>query len=259
MSELSSNALQPPTGYPLGTNKPFKFGAGIMIPLLNIWVKKDWRGIENLPKSGPVLVVCNHVSYLDALVWAHYLYKNGRAPRFLGKESVFRIPIIGKIITAAGQVPVHRESDGASDALESGIKLLKVGHCLAIYPEGTLTRDENLWPMVAKTGAARIAASTGATIIPFAQWGDHNLIPRYSKRINLFKRHKVTIVAGKPIDFAKWQGKADDPTAMHEATAEIMREITKLLAEIRGESAPADIFDPHKSGLPRIGNPKKVK
>ena len=79
------------------------------------------------------------------------------------------------------------------------------------------------------------------------------------KKINLFKRHKVIIVAGKPIDFAKWQGKAEDPTAMHEATAQIMREITKLLEEIRGESAPADIFDPHKSGLPRIGNPKKVK
>ena len=259
MSQLSPKALKPPTGYPLGTNAPFKYVSKLIIPLLNLWIKKDWRGMENLPKSGPVLVVCNHVSYLDALVWAHYLFRNGRAPRFLGKVGVFRTPIVGKIITAAGQVPVHRESDGASDALESGIKLLEVGHCLAIYPEGTLTRDENLWPMMAKTGAARIAASTKVPLIPFAQWGDHNLLPRYSKKFIFWKRHKVTIVAGKPIDMSRWFGKADDPEAMREATATIMREITKLLEEIRGESAPAVIFDPHKSGLPRIGNPKKAK
>ena len=259
MSKLPRSALKPPSGNPLGTNTAFKFGSSLVIPLLNLWVKKDWRGQENLPKSGPVLVVCNHVSYLDALVWAHYLFRNGRAPRFLGKESVFRAPIIGRIITAAGQVPVHRESDGASDALESGIELLNVGHCLAIYPEGTLTRDENLWPMVAKTGAARIAASTNVPVIPFAQWGDHNLIPRYSKKFIFWKRHKVTIVAGKPLDMSKWSGQADNPDAMREATAHIMGEITKLLEGIRGESAPAVTFDPHKSGLPRIGNPKKAK
>ena len=256
---MSESDIQPPSGYPLGTNWPFKYISKVVIPLLNIWIKRDWRGIENLPKSGPVLVVCNHVSYLDALVWAHYLFANGRAPRFLGKDGIFKVPLVGKILRIAGQVPVHRESDGASDALRSGVKLLDAGHCLAIYPEGTLTRDENLWPMVAKTGAARIAVSTRAPVIPFAQWGDHNLIPRYSKKFIFYKRHKVIIVAGKPIDMSKWYGKADDAVAMREATAYLMREITKLLEEIRGESAPASIFDPHKSGLPRIGNPKKAK
>ena len=83
--------------------------------------------------------------------------------------------------------------------------------------------------------------------------------PRYSKKFIFYKRHKVTIVAGKPIDMSKWYGKADDPEAMREATAYLMREITKLLEGIRGESAPASIFDPHESGLPRIGNPKKAK
>ena len=256
---MSESEIKPPSGNPLGTNWPFKYISKIAIPLLNIWIKRDWRGSENLPKSGPVLVLCNHVSYLDALVWAHYLYANGRAPRFLGKDGIFKVPVVGKVLRIAGQVPVRRESDGATDALHSGIKLLDAGHCLAIYPEGTLTRDENLWPMVAKTGAARIAVSTKAPVIPFAQWGDHNLIPRYSKKFIFYKRHKVTIVAGKPIDMSKWYGKADDPEAMREATAYLMREITKLLEGIRGESAPASIFDPHESGLPRIGNPKQAK
>jgi len=251
--------VTPPSGKPLGSNWPFKVFAKPVIGLLNIWLKRDWHGGENIPKNGPVLIVSNHISYLDALVLAHFLYKNGRAARFLGKESLFRAPIIGRIISEAGQVPVHRESDGASDAIESAVKLLELGHCVGVYPEGTLTRDENLWPMVAKTGAARIAIKSGAPVIPVAQWGDQNFIPRYSKKIGWYKRHKVSMVAGKPIDLSKWHDKADDPAAMKEATAHIMREITKLLEGIRRESAPTTIFDPHESGLPRFGNPKKAK
>ena len=251
--------VTPPSGKPLGSNWPFKVFAKPVIGLLNIWLKRDWHGGENIPKNGPVLIVSNHISYLDALVLAHFLYKNGRAARFLGKESLFRAPIIGRIISEAGQVPVHRESDGASDAIESAVKLLELGHCVGVYPEGTLTRDENLWPMVAKTGAARIAIKSGAPVIPVAQWGDQNFIPRYSTKIGWYKRHKVSMVAGKPIDLSKWHDKADDPAAMKEATAHIMREITKLLEGIRRESAPTTIFDPHESGLPRFGNPKKAK
>lgn len=251
--------LNPPSGKPLGSNRSFKVFRIPVIALLNIWVKRDWHGGMNIPKSGPVIVVSNHVSYLDALVLAHFLYNNGRAPRFLGKESLFRAPLIGKIITAAGQVPVHRESDGASDAIDTAVKLLSVGHCVGLYPEGTLTRDPNLWPMLAKTGAARIAVKSKAPVIPIAQWGDQKLIPRYSKNFAFYKRHKVTIIAGEPIDMSPWYGKEDDQAAMKEATAIIMREITKLLEGIRRESAPTTIFDPHESGLPRFGNPKRAK
>ena len=74
-----------------------------------------------------------------------------------------------------------------------------------------------------------------------------------------WKRHKVSVLAGKPIDMSNWYGKIEDPEAMREATAHIMREITKLLEQIRGESAPTKIYDPHISGLPRFGNPKKAK
>jgi 1-acyl-sn-glycerol-3-phosphate acyltransferase len=249
----------PPTGRPLGTNNYFRLGAWILIPLLNIFTKRDWRGQENLPKNGAVIVACNHLSYLDALVWAHYLYKSGRAPRFLGKESVFRIPIIGKIISGSGQVPVYRESDDAAKALVHAQALLKSGHCLGVYPEGTLTRDEGLWPMVAKTGIARLAITTRTPVIPFAQWGDQNLLPRYSKRVVLWKRTKITIIAGKPLDLSHWYGRESDPTALVEATEFVMAAITKLLEEIRGESAPVVKFDPHQSVLPRTGNFTKFK
>jgi len=251
---------RPPQGYPLGTNIYFRICSKIVIPILKALTKRDWRGTEYLPQSGAVIVACNHMSYADPLVWAHYLYANGRAPRFLGKESVFRVPIIGKIISGAGQIPVHRESDRATEAVDHALNALSMGHCLGIYPEGTLTRDPDLWPMVAKTGLARLALKSRVQVIPFAQWGDQNLLPRYGKRITFWKRTKVTIVAGPPVDLSEWFEKADDHEAQVAATAKVMSAITALLAEIRGESAPAVIFDPHNSDLPRVGkfSPEKA-
>jgi len=251
--------FEAPSGYPLGVNKTFRIASSIVIPLLNLVTKRDWRGAHNLPKSGPVIVISNHVSYADALVFAHFLFGNGRAVRYLGKDSVFKIPILGKILLAAGQIPVARESDRASHALDSALGLLKAGHCVGIYPEGTLTRDEKLWPMVAKTGIARLAIISKAPVIPIAQWGDQNLLAPYSKRVVFWRRTKITYLAGPALDFSRWYGKEEDQAALVEATAYAMAEIRKLLEEIRGELAPHEIFDPHKSKLPRTGNFKKKK
>ena len=249
--------FEAPSGYPLGTNKTFKYAAAILIPILKILTKREWRGAENLPKSGPVIVISNHLSYVDALVFAHFLYGNGRAVRYLGKDSVFKIPILGKIITSSGQIPVARESDKASHALDSALGLLQVGHCVGIYPEGTLTRDPKLWPMVAKTGIARLAIMSKAPVIPIAQWGDQNLLAPYSKKFVLWRRTKIRYLAGPALDFSKWYGKEEDQAALVEATAYAMAGITKLLEEIRGELVPDEIFDPHNSNLPRTGNFKK--
>jgi len=247
----------PPTGRPLGTNRTFTICATFVIPILRAFTKRDWSGRENIPASGPAIVISNHVSYADVLFFAEYLYKSGRAPRFIGKKSVFEIPIIGRIILAAGQIPVDRESATASKALEHAVACLKAGHLVGIYPEGTLTRDENLWPMVAKTGAARLAILTHNPIIPVAAWGTQKVLPRYGKRPHLLPRTKVSLRAGKPIDFSQWYGKADDQEALVEATAFMMARLTEMVSDIRGEKAPAIIFDPRTSDLPRTGNFKK--
>ena len=249
----------PPKGRPLGTNIAFRFGAAVMRPILNFIVKRDWRGGEKLPKSGPAIVVCNHISYLDPLTFSHFLYNNGRAPRYLGKESVFKIPVIGFIIKSAGQIPVKRESKDAVLGYEHAIAVLKAGHLLGVYPEGTLTRDPNLWPMKGKTGVARLALQSDVPIYPCASWGPQEVIPPYGRRIKLFPRTKVTVLMGDPVDLSKWKGKSSDPVAVEEATEAIMDEITRLLVEIRGEPAPTVRFDPKKSNLPRTGNFKKKK
>jgi 1-acyl-sn-glycerol-3-phosphate acyltransferase len=249
----------PPTGHPLGTNLTFKICARVLIPIINAITKHTWIGAENIPKTGRVIVANNHLSYFDVLNFAHFLYKNGRAPRFLGKIGVFRVPIIGRILLAAGQVPVERETPNAGKAVDHAKRLLEAGHLLGVYPEGTLSRDLDHWPMVAKTGLARLALTTNTPVIPVAQWGSQVLMPTYSKKIRIFPRTRITIVAGKPVDLSPWHGKGDDPQALIEATAKVMREITALLEEIRGEKRPEVIFDPHTSDLPRTGNFKKKR
>lgn len=263
MSESMNSAMKisydAPSGKPLGVTSWFRFGAGVVRPILRVISKHEWRGAENLPKSGAGIAVCNHISHVDPFIFTHFLYNNGRAVRYLGKASIFKIPFIGRVLLGAGQIPVERETANASDALQHAIAFLKAGHLLGVYPEGTLTRDANYWPMKGKTGIARLAILSKVPVIPCAQWGAQEILPAYSKKIKLFPRTKVTVVAGKPLDFSKWYGKENDPVALEEATAFVMSAITKLLEDIRGEKAPAEIFDPKKSNLPRIGNFKKEK
>ena len=113
--------------------------------------------------------------------------------------------------------------------------------------------------MTGKTGAARLALLTGAPVIPCASWGPEKVIPRYGKRIKLFPRTKLSIIVGDPVDLSKWSGMAHDNFALEEASEAIMRAITLLLEELRGERAPAVRFDTRKSDLPRTGNFIKKK
>lgn len=252
-------SYEPPRGFPLGTNLTYKVSAAILIPIFNLFMSRDWKGAQNIPAEGRVIVASNHMSYLDVLVFTHFLFRNGRAPRYLGKVGVFRVPVVGKILLASGQIPVERETIDAKNAVDHAKILLESGHMLGVYPEGTLTRDGQMWPMIAKTGCARLALETDTPVIPIAQWGSQLVVPNYTKQVRLFPRKTIFITAGKPVDLSPWKGKHEDPQALIEATAKIMREITVLLEDIRGEKRPEVIFDPHTSELPRIGNFKKKR
>ncbi len=86
--------------------------------------------------------------------------------------------------------------------LKQAEKALAEGAAVIFYPEGTATRDPDLWPMVAKTGVARLALATGAPVIPVAHWGTQDVLPYGSKKPRLFPRKTVRTVAGKPVDLS---------------------------------------------------------
>lgn len=234
----------------------YRVVAGIIRPILMVLTKRDWQGTEHLPPVGTGVVVSpNHVSYVDPLTFAHFLWDNGRAPRYLAKEGVFRIPVIGRIIAACGQIPVYRESRDATQAFRYAVRAIERGECVGIYPEGTITRDPDLWPMAGKTGAARVALQTGCDVIPVAQWGPQELLPPYSKRPRLFPRKTMHVIAGPPVNLDDLRGRPLTSTLLHEATDRIMDAITAELAKLRRESPPAVRFDPRAHGVPATGNP----
>jgi 1-acyl-sn-glycerol-3-phosphate acyltransferase len=221
-----------------------------------VLTRRDWRGAEHLPDGGAVVVV-NHVSHVDPLAFAHFLYDNGRLPRFLAKDSVFGVPFVGTVLRGAKQIPVFRESGSASKSYSAAVQAVRAGVLVAIYPEATLTRDPDLWPMVGKTGAARVALETGAPVVPVAQWGPQDMLPPYAKRPHLLPRKTMHVWAGPPVDLADLADRPVDAALLQEVTERIMAAITDLLSQIRGEKPPAVRFDPRRSGLPRTGNPHR--
>jgi 1-acyl-sn-glycerol-3-phosphate acyltransferase len=219
-------------------------------PLLHILVRNKWEGQENIPKSGPVIIAPNHMSYADWGTDSLFFYEAGRYPTFLIKASAFKVPFIGKMLYGAGQIPVNRGAADAAQALRQAEQALKDGEAVIIYPEGTATRDPGLWPMVAKTGVARVALATGAPVIPVARWGTQDVLPYGSKKPKLWPRQTVRTVAGKPVDLSEWTGKQTSARALRAATDAIMADVTGLVASLRGEEPPAIPFDMAKPNPP---------
>jgi len=223
---------------------------------LMVLTRQDWHGAEHIPDGGAV-VVTNHISHVDPLSFAHFLYEAGRLPRFLGKAAIFAVPGIGTILRGAGQIPVYRESGDAAKAYSAAVEAVRRGELVVIYPEATLTRDPGLWPMAGKTGAARIALETGAPVIPVAQWGPQDVLAPYSRRPSLVPRRTMHLRAGPPVDLSDVAGRPIDGALLAEVTERIMAAITGLLEEVRGGRAPAVRFDPRQQGLPRTGDPRR--
>lgn len=211
--------------------------------LMRLMTTKDWHGAEHLPAEGGFIAVSNHVTYADPLTFAHYLYNNGVPPRFLAKAPLFSTPVVGWVMRALDQVPVHRGTSKAKDAVDEGVEFLERGDVIAMFPEGTLTRDPGLWPMVARTGAARMALTTGVPVVPVAQWGAQRLLGRYSRILKPIPRKRVTVVAGPPIDLDDLRGKPVTNEVLREATARIMATLTSMVEDIRGEKAPEQPYD----------------
>jgi 1-acyl-sn-glycerol-3-phosphate acyltransferase len=231
----------------------YRLAAVILRPLFMTLTKRDWHGAENLPATGGVIVVTNHVSHVDPITFAHFLFDNGFLPRFLAKEVLFRVFFVGQVLKGAKQIPVYRESEDASRAYSAAVEAVRDGECVAFYPEATLTRDPDQWPMVGKTGAARVALETGAP------WGPQELLAPYAKRPHLLPRKTMHMRAGPPVDISDLAGRPIDGPLLREVTERLMAAITSLLEEIRGERAPITRFDPRSSQLPRTGDPNRPR
>lgn len=216
----------------------------ILPPLIHAVMKRDWRGHEHLPREGGMILAPNHLSYADWAAVAVFTHEAGRYPAFLVKASMFDVKLIGPFLRRCGQLPVRRGQADAALVLNDAEQSLREGECIVVYPEGTATRDPALWPMVAKTGVARLALATGTPVIPLAHWGAQDVLPYGSTKPRLVPRRTVRMLAGPAVDLSAYANQPLTRDVLRSATNAIMADVTGLLAQLRNEPAPAAPYDP---------------
>lgn len=237
----------------------FMLVAAVLAPLVRIFFRVKTHGVENLPKGGYILVG-NHLSYLDPLAFAYSVYFHmKRAPHYLAKEALFKLPILGWILPKVGQIPVYRSGRVNDEPMRAAKEFLKAGQVVVIFPEGTLTRDPELWPMRGKAGAVRLAVELGLPIVPAAHWGVEQVLGPYTKKIAPNPFHVVNVKIGKPMHFEGLDKDNLSTANLAAATDTVMHAIADLVAEMRGATPPKELWDPAKKGQSEIGNFRKKK
>jgi 1-acyl-sn-glycerol-3-phosphate acyltransferase len=232
------------------TRRPMSWAMWICVavvyPVASLLFRLHYRHGHRLPATGPVLVVANHVSVLDPIGCARFVFDHGRLPHFLAKESVFR-GLAGSLLRGAGQIPVARFSDTAHEALDAAQADLAAGNVVVIYPEGSVTRDPQWWPMQARTGVARLALTTEAVVLPVAQWGPQRLHDYHARKLHPRLRTPAVYDVGVPVDLSEQRARvrAGQPLSaqlLRETTDLIMHRVRDQLAELRSEPAPPTFY-----------------
>jgi len=224
----------------------YAFAKGVLTPIMTPWVKFTVTGEENLPTQGGFLLVSNHLSNVDPLCLCWYFMKRNTAVRFLAKKSMFSVPVFGWIIKGMGLIPVNRDSN-PSAVLAPTREALTAGEVVGIYPEGTLTRDPDQWPMEFKSGAARLALDTGVTVIPLSQWGPQDIMAPYNaKGMDMRPGRRISYHFGAPVDLSDLIGPAgsEDHDAVNAAPARVLRGVREGVGQLRGLPVPDTVWDP---------------
>ncbi|GAA2099927.1 lysophospholipid acyltransferase family protein [Actinomadura alba] len=212
----------------------------ILGPVLTIVWRPRNEGMHNVPRTGPVIMASNHLSFADHFFGPLPLR---RPIVFLGKREYFTGKGIKGFVnrlffSGVGVIPLDRTGGGASDeALRTGLRVLGEGKLLGIYPEGTRAPDNRLYR--GKTGVARLALESRAPVIPMAMINTFELMPSGRTRPRLGVRPGVRF--GEPLDFSRYYGKAEDHQVLRAVTDEIMKAIRELSGQEYVDRYAADV------------------
>lgn len=198
----------------------------IIGPLLKTIYRPWVEGSENIPATGPVILVGNHLSVIDSFFMPVMV---DRRVYFLAKSDYFAGKglkgwLVKNFMLGVGQLPIDRSGGKASEAsLTTGLSVLDRGDVLGIYPEGTRSPDANLYR--GRTGVARLVLESGATVVPVVMIDTEKAMPIGAK---LPRIRRIGTVIGKPLDFSRFNGMSADRFVLRSVTDEIMVEIQKL-------------------------------
>jgi 1-acyl-sn-glycerol-3-phosphate acyltransferase len=247
-SDQEGRAARRPARWRTRRPKPIGIWVAIVVvyPIAGLLFRLRYRHGDRIPPYGPVLLVANHVSVLDPLSCGRLVYDNGRIPHFLAKESLFK-GLLGTLLRAAGQIPVARYTSHAKGSVSAAQKALAENRVVVIYPEGSVTRDPDWWPMESRTGVARLALTTDAAVVPVAQWGPQRLHDYHTKKWHLRLRTPTDYGVGEPVDLTALRAevRAGRPLTndlLRETTNLIMSRVRDELGELRGEQPPPTFY-----------------
>lgn len=220
----------------------------IMFPLTHVLGRPRFVGLEHLAIPGPVLVVANHISQLDPVYTAVFLRKSGRVPHIMAKASLFKVPVVGRILAGTGQIPVERGGGNGQIGLEAAIADLAAGHMVLIYPDGTVTRDPDQWPMKPRPGVGVLALSGDVPVVPVVHWGTEQVFVPYTKKgFHPLPRKEIKVVAGPPVDLSEYRGRPVDSRLVRDVSIAIQQAVRDLLGQVRGETPPVEFYDQRKA------------
>lgn len=258
----------------------------VLYPLTRLLGRRTFRGVEKLNRPGPMIVVANHISHLDPIYDAVLIDKAGRMPHIMAKASLWKLPVVGSALRGTHQVPVYRAGEDGPSAVDAARAVLAEGGVVLIYPEGTVTREPDFWPMRPRPGVAALALSGDYPVVPVVHWGTQQVYNSYrtagGRKLRLWPRQDVVVAVGDDIDLSKYRpepsapasstatsstaataapgtgaaadaaardhgGPALDAKAVLGASLEIMNTIKDQLGQLRGEEPPAALFKPPKA------------
>lgn len=193
-------------------------------PVVKLVFRAQVEGREHVPSRGAAILASNHLSAAD---WIFMPLSLRRRVTFLAKNEYFTGTGLKGVLqraffTGAGQVPIDRTSaSAAEDAIQTGLRILRQGKLLGIYPEGTRSPDGRLYR--GKTGVARMALETGVPVVPVAMVYRERRLPLVGWNLV-----KARVRFGEPLDFSRYEGLAGDRFVERSVTDEIMYEIMTL-------------------------------
>lgn len=204
-------------------------------------VVRDYRGQDNIPTHGPVIVAANHISDADPFVLGDFLLQRGRHTHFLAKHALFTVPGVGWFLRRALMIPVRRGSALAANALTEATAALRAGAAVGIYPEGEESLDPTYWPMTGQPGVAALARETGAPVIPVAVWGTQHIRGR-TRSAHLWPRSHVCVWAGEPVDLSRWRDAPFTDQVLKDMTDRVMAAVLDLEEQARRQAPPPEVL-----------------
>ncbi len=195
-------------------------------PILKTVFRPWVSGVENIPKTGGVILASNHLSFIDSiflpLVIDRRIYFLAKSDYFHGRG--FKGWFIKNFLLGTGMLPIDRSGGKASEAsLNTGLKVLAKGDVLGIYPEGTRSPDGKMYR--GRTGVARMILEAHVPVVPVAMVDTEKVMPIGSK---LPKVRRIGIIFGEPIDFSRFEGMEGDRFILRSITDEIMYELSRI-------------------------------